>query len=319
MEINTFVKDLSALNIAVTGGAGFIGSHIVDELVKRGANVTVIDNLSFGKLENLKGVINKINFIKGDLRDYETVKNAFKGIDYVSHQGALRSVFVSIEDPQQYNEVNILGHFNVLKAAKENNIKRVVFASSSSIYGDNNNFPLKEEFTPNPKSPYALTKLVGEKYCKLFCDLYGLETVNLRYFNVFGERQDQKSQYAAVIAVFIRRILDGQKPTIYGDGLQSRDFTYIANNVHANILAFFAKNIAGETINIADNSSISLIQLIDKINKHLGKDIKPEFAPARPGDIKKTQGDNTKAKLLLDYKPLYSFDEGLIKTIDYLK
>jgi len=300
----------------VTGGAGFIGSHIVEELVKKGEDVTVIDNLSFGKRENLEKVNDKINFIEGDIRDKDLLNKEFKGKDFILHQAALRSVLNSFNNPEEYHDVNVNGTLNVLKAAKECNVKKVVFASSSSVYGDVKEFPQKEAHTTNPISPYAKTKLKAEKLCKEYSEK-GLQTVSLRYFNVFGPKQDPKSEYAAVIPKFITALLNNQQPTIYGDGEQSRDFTFVKNVVNANIKAC-GENTSGEIINIACGEKITVNQLLEKINQLLGKNIQARYKKPRKGDVKHTLADVSKQKELL--KPeLINFDEGLKKTIEWFK
>ncbi len=299
----------------VTGGAGFIGSNIVRELVRRGESVKVIDNLSTGHRENLEDLMDKIEFVKADIGDLEALQKEFKGADYVLHQAALCSVPRSIDNPINSNDANVAGTLNVLTAARDNKIKRVVYASSSSVYGDITTPAKIEEERGKILSPYALTKLAGEIYCQLFYELYGLETVVLRYFNVFGPSQDPESQYAAVIPLFIKAALNNESPVIFGDGVQSRDFTYVANNVEANILAATRPGIAGEVFNIACNTSISLNELVAEINHILGKNIKPVFKPRRSGDIKHSKADITKAKTLMGYEPKVSFREGLKKTV----
>ncbi|MBW2978015.1 SDR family oxidoreductase [Candidatus Woesearchaeota archaeon] len=313
-------EQLKGRKVVVTGGAGFIGSHIVDKLVSFGAEVTVIDNLYGGKIENIAHVKDKIKFIKGDILDLDLLKKEFKDADFVSHQAARRSVPESVEDPDPYNEVNVVGHLRVLQAARDCNVKRVTFASSSSVYGDTDKFPQQETDYPMPISPYAITKLTGEAYNKMFFELYGLEAVNLRYFNVFGPRQDPSSQYACVIPKFILAVLNNQEPTIYWDGEQTRDFTYVENNANANLLAFLSKQkVGGEVINICAGQGITVNEILKQINEHLGKNIKAKFEPRRPGDVRHTKGDSIKAKKLLDYETKINFKEGLIKTIEWFK
>lgn len=303
----------------VTGGAGFIGSNLVKELVKRQETVKVVDNLSLGKLANLKEVMDKITFIEGDICDLELMEKTCKGVDYVLHQAALPSVPRSLQDPLASNKNNVEGTLTVLVAARDNGVKRVTYAASSSAYGDIEGEFKSEEMPANPKSPYALTKYAGEVYAQQFTKLFGLETVCLRYFNVFGPNQDPNSQYAAVIPNFIRLILKGEAPTIYGDGEQSRDFTYVANNVEANILAANAKTGAGEVINIACGESTTLNQLVDLINEELGTNVKPIYEPARAGDIKHSKARIDKAKQLIGYEPLVDFKQGLRETILWYK
>ncbi|MBU0535796.1 MAG: SDR family oxidoreductase [Nanoarchaeota archaeon] len=303
----------------VTGGAGFIGSHIAEELVSRGDEVIIIDNFFDSKPETLDHLKGKIELAKGDIRDKELINKLCKGTDIIFHQAARRSVPASLKDPFEYNDVNINGTLNILEAARNNDVKRVIFASSSSVNGDAKVFPQKEDVNPDPRSPYALTKLAGEKYLRIYWKLYGLETVSLRYFNVFGPRQDPNSQYAVVIPLFIKAIMNDQQPVIFGDGSQSRDYTYIANVVEGNLLAAAANKdaVGGEIFNIADGNSIKVIELVNKINKILGKDVNPAFAQERAGDVQKTQSDNTKAKNILDYIGKVSFDDGLKKTVEW--
>lgn len=301
----------------VTGGAGFIGSNIVKTLLEKGAKVQVLDNFATGKRENIKPFLENKNFklIEGDIRDFSIVKEAVEGIDYILHQGALPSVLRSIEDPITTNSVNILGTLNVLEAAKEAGVKRVVYASSSSIYGDSKVLPKKEDMAPNPVSPYSLSKYVGERYCQIYYQIYGLETVCLRYFNVFGPNQDPTSQYSAAIAKFIYLMKKNERPVIYGDGLQSRDFTFVENVVEANMLACEANEVVGEVFNIACGKSLTILQLVDFINKILGKNIKPIFTKPRPGDIRQSLASIEKARIKLGYKPKIDFEQGLKKLI----
>lgn len=303
----------------ITGGAGFIGSNIAKELVSRGDTVKVIDNLLTGHKENLAEIIDQIEFIEGDIQDLDLLQKEFAGFDYVLHQAALPSVPRSIDDPIASNQNNIDGTLNVLVAARDAKIKRVVFASSSSVYGEADAEYKTETLPINPLSPYALNKLTGEYYLKLFYTLYGLETVSLRYFNVFGPSQDPNSQYSAVIPLFIQAILKGEQPVVFGDGEQSRDFTYVANNIEANILAATSAKGAGEVMNIACGASISLNQLIALINQELGTDIKPVYNDPRAGDIKYSKADVKKAKDLIGYEPKISFEQGLKETIKWYR
>jgi len=305
------------LKFLVTGGAGFIGSHIVDALVKNGDSVKVIDDFSAGRRENLEGVLSKIELIKGDIRDKELVNKAMAGIDYVLHQAALRSVPKSLTNPPLYNDVNINGTFTILDAAKNAGVRRVVAASSSSIYGETDTLPEKEGLPPLLISPYALTKLAAEYYCRIFSHIYGLETVNLRYFNVFGPRQSLENQYAVVVPKFITCMLNDENPPVHGDGTQTRDFTYIENVVQANIKAAVTSGIKCEVFNIACGKAYSVLDIIKYVNKILKKDIKPEFTPKRPGDVKHTLADITRAKDLLGFEPKMGFEEGLEKTVEY--
>lgn len=304
----------------VTGGAGFIGSNIVKELLQQGQEVVVLDNFSTGKRENILPFMNTSGFtmIEGDLRSFHIVRAAVKGVDYILHQGALPSVPRSNNDPITTNDVNILGMLNILEAAKEFGVKRVVVASSSSIYGNSETLPKVENMPVNPLSPYALTKYAQERYCQIFSQIYGLETVSLRYFNVFGPNQDPNSQYSAVIPKFIRLIKNGIEPVIYGDGSQSRDFTFVENNVWANIQACTAPQAAGEVINIACGEHYTLIELVNMINEILGTNIEPKFAPDRTGDVKHSLAGIGKAQELLGYEVRVDFKEGLERTIESL-
>ncbi len=301
----------------VTGGAGFIGSHIAEALVKTREEVIVFDNFCTGKKENLSAIIKKIKLIKGDCRDFNLVKKITKGVDYVLHQAALRSVPMSVKDPLSFNEVNVTGTLNLLMASYQAKVKRFVFASSSSVYGNIKIFPEKENFLPKPISPYAATKLCGEYYCFMFSRIHGLETVSLRYFNVFGPRQSLESQYAVVVPKFITCLLNNKPMPINGNGYQSRDFTYIDNVVEANLLAAKAKNISGEVFNIACGWDYTVLDLAAIINKIMGKNIKPVFLPLRPGDVLRTLADISKAKKLLKFKIKVNFEEGLERTVKW--
>jgi len=303
----------------VTGGAGFIGSNIVDELVRRGEEVKVLDDLSSGKKKNLESVSGKIELIEGDIRDSAALKKALKGCDYVIHQAALRSVPKSLENPQLYDDVNVKGTLNVLIASHENKVKRLVFASSSSIYGDTIKLPQSEDQIPQPISPYAATKLSGEHYCRVFAKSYGLETVALRYFNVFGPRQSLESQYAVVIPKFITCILKDEQPPVDGDGKQSRDFTYVENVVDANLTAAVREGVSGEVFNVACGKGYNLLELVRILNEIIGKEIKPKFMPPRIGDVKHTLADVAKMKKLLKLDPKVDFVSGLRKTVEYFK
>ncbi len=303
----------------VTGGAGFIGSSIVDELVRRREEVKVLDDLSSGKKKNLEDVLSKIELIEGDIRDPAALKKALKGCDYVIHQAALRSVPKSLEDPLLYDDVNVKGTLSVLVASHENKIKRVVFASSSSVYGDTVKLPQSEDQIPQPISPYAATKLSGEHYLRVFAKSYGLETVALRYFNVFGPRQSLESEYAVVIPKFITCILKDEQPPVDGDGKQSRDFTYVDNVVEANLAAAVREGVSGEAFNVACGKGYDLLELVRILNEIIGKDIKPKFMPPRAGDVKHTLADVTKMKKLLKIDPKVDLVSGLKKTVEYFK
>jgi len=303
----------------VTGGAGFIGSNIVKELLDRNETVRVLDNFATGKRENILLYKDNPNFriIEGDLRSFHVVRDAVKGVDFVLHQGALPSVPRSVNDPITSNDVNILGTLNILEAAKEFKVKRVVFASSSSVYGNSEFLPKQEDMAVAPLSPYAVSKYAAERYCQIYYQLYGLETVCLRYFNVFGPNQDPTSQYSAVIPKFIKAVNENKQPVIYGDGTQSRDFTFVTNNVEANLLACTAENVAGEVFNIACGVKYTLIELVDEINKALGKDIQPLFDIDRSGDVKHSLADISKAQNLLNYQVKVNFAEGIKRTVEH--
>ncbi len=307
----------------VTGGAGFIGSRIVETLVKKGHFVRILDNFSSGKEENLIFTIglsaNTYDLIKADIRDKDACLKATEGIDFVLHQAALRSVPKSLRNPEDYNEVNIQGTLNMLEAARENKVSCFVFASSSSIYGETDKFPQKEDFIPQLISPYALTKLTGEYYCRIFAKNYALNTMSLRYFNVFGPRQALDDEYAVVIPKFIASILNDEPPPIYGTGKQSRDFTYVDNVVAANILATEKSNSKGEVFNIAGGRDYSVLELVNKLNQIMEKDIKPVFLSPRPGDVFKTLADLSRAKKFLGFTPKIEFNEGLKLTVEYFK
>ncbi len=301
----------------VTGGAGFIGSHLCEELVCRGESVTVLDNFATGRRENLSAIAQRLRIVEGDLRDLAIVRQAVQVADYILHQGALPSVPRSVTDPITTHQVNTEGTLNVLVAARDERIKRVVFASSSSVYGDTPVLPKREDMAPAPKSPYAVSKLVGEHYCRVFCDIYGLETVCLRYFNVFGPRQDPTSEYAAAITKFVRAILDGAQMTIYGDGEQTRDFTYVANVVEANLLAAKAPGAAGQVINIACGCQISLNEVVRCLAGISGCEPQVQCDPPRPGDVKHSRADISRAEALLGYQVQVPLEAGLRLTLEW--
>ncbi len=304
----------------VTGGAGFIGSHIVEKLLTLGHKVKVLDNLSTGYKKNLEAVFSDIEFIEEDFRNLEAIKPHFKGVDVVFHQGALPSVPRSVDDPVTTNDCNITGTLNVLLASRDADVQRVIYAASSSAYGDQDADVKVETLMEKPLSPYATSKLTGEHYCKNFYNVYGLETVCLRYFNVFGERQDPTSQYSGVIAKFVNTMVSGQRPTIHGDGTQSRDFTYVANNVDANILASaVGKEACGETINIACGTNINLNELVKNLNAILGTSIEPFYDEPRKGDVKHSLAGITKARTLLNYTPAISVAEGLARYVSWVQ
>lgn len=304
----------------VTGGAGFIGSNITRALLEKGHFVRVLDNFATGKQENIRDFLQNPDFelTECDLRDYPSVLHAARDIDYILHQGALPSVPRSVSDPITTNEVNVLGTLHVLQAARETGVRRVIYASSSSAYGNNPVLPKIETMPVQPLSPYAVSKYAGERYCQVFSEIYGLETVCLRYFNVFGPRQDPSSQYSAVIPKFINLIRKGERPVIYGDGLQSRDFTYIENNISANILACTAPGAAGKVFNIACGERYTLLQLVTAINDILGTHIAPLFQEDRPGDVKHSLASIQQAKDILGFQVITPFMDGLKKTVDFI-
>jgi nucleoside-diphosphate-sugar epimerase len=303
----------------ITGGAGFIGSNISRRLVREGAFVRVVDNLLTGKKSNLADVIDSIEFIEADMGDEDIARMCMKDIDIVLHQGALPSVPRSVEDPAATHQHCVDATFTLLMAARDAKVRRFVYAASSSAYGDSPTLPKVETMIPNPLSPYAAAKLFGEYYCSVFSKVFGLETISLRYFNVFGPFQNPQSQYAAAIPAFVTSILNDQPPTIYGDGRQSRDFTYIDNVVHANLLAARAARTAGEAINIACGQRVTLNEVVQLINGHLGKKVKPVYAPTRAGDVKHSLASIENAKTLIGYEPVISFSEGLARAIEWYK
>jgi len=301
----------------VTGGAGFIGSHIADHLLRQGHRVRIVDNFTTGNRDNLSTLTGELEVFEISITDKDALDKAFVGADYVFHQAALPSVPRSVADPLTTNEMNVTGTLNVLLAARDAGVKRVAYAASSSAYGDVDAEYKTEDLTPDPISPYAVAKLAGEFYCKSFTQVYGLETVALRYFNVFGPRQDETSQYSAVIPKFIAAMSKGQSPTVHGDGTQSRDFTFIDNVVHGNLLAIKAPEASGEMMNMATGGRISLLDLIEKINTVLGTNIEPTFTESRKGDVKHSRAGIDKARDLLDFSPVVDFDTGLARTIDW--
>ena len=302
----------------VTGGAGFIGSHLSEELVRRGQKVKVVDNLVTGKRENLAHLA-QVEFVKGDLAEAAVARRAVADVDYVLHQAAIPSVPRSVADPVSSNRANVDATLSLLVAARDAGVKRVVYAGSSSAYGNAPTLPKVESMPTAPLSPYALQKLVAEQYCQLFTTLYGLETVTLRYFNVFGPRQDPSSPYSGVISLFISALCDGQRPTIYGDGEHTRDFTYVANVVDGVLRACTAEHASGEVINVATGGRVSLNELFERIRKVVGAEVQPVYAEPRAGDLKDSQADIAKAQRLLGYEPLVSFEEGLSRTVAWYR
>ena len=306
-------------NYLVTGGAGFIGSNIVEALVRQNKSVRVLDNCSTGDLSNLEDVIGRVQFIHGDIQDLALVREAVRNVDYILHQAALPSVKRSVDDPIATNETNIVGTLNVLVAARDADVKRLVYAGSSSAYGNSDRLPKREDMPANPISPYAISKYTGEQYCKVFYQLYGLETVILRYFNVFGKRQNPNSHYAAAIPIFINSFLEGKPPIIFGDGEQSRDFTFVENVVQANLLACHAEDAPGEMFNIACGERMTINSLVNIIRELMGSDIEPIYGQERKGDVRHSQADISKARETLDYRPSVDLEAGLEKTIRWLK
>ncbi|HET9193260.1 MAG TPA: SDR family oxidoreductase [Vicinamibacterales bacterium] len=302
----------------VTGGAGFIGSHLAEELARRGERVRIADSFITGKRENLKHIPG-VELIEGDLADLAVAQQAVAGVDYVLHQAAIPSVPRSVQDPITSNRANIDASVNVLVAARDAGVRRLVYAGSSSAYGDTPTLPKVETMGTAPRSPYALQKLVAEQYCQMFTRLYGLETVTIRYFNVFGPRQDPSSPYSGVISLFIRALVEGRQPTIYGDGEQTRDFTYVANVVDGVLRACTAPDASGEVINVATGGRISLNQLFDVLKGLTGADSSPLYAEPRAGDVRDSQADIGKARRLLGYQPLVALDQGLAQTVAWYR
>jgi UDP-N-acetylglucosamine/UDP-N-acetyl-alpha-D-glucosaminouronate 4-epimerase len=302
----------------VTGGAGFIGSHLSEELVRRGHRVRVADNLSTGKRRNLDHIPG-VEFVEGDLADMPFAARVVQGMDYVLHQAAIPSVPRSVKDPITSNRANVDATLNVLVAARDAGVKRLVFAGSSSEYGNTPTLPKREDMATSPLSPYALQKVMGTEYCRMFTRLYGFETVVIRYFNVFGPRQDPSSPYSGVISVFSTALIEGRQPTIYGDGEQTRDFTYVANVVDGVLRACTAPNAPGEAINVACGTRISLNDLLRVMNGIVGTSLQPIYKEERAGDVKDSQADISKAKDLLGYTPSVSLEDGLRHTLDWCR
>ena len=304
----------------VTGGAGFIGSNLADELIKQGAKTTIVDNFITGFRENLEEISGDFDFIECDINDEEILKKATKDIDVIFHQAALPSVPRSIDNPKETHQACVNGTFNLLCTAKENGVKRFIYAASSSAYGNQPTLPKVETMKPEPLSPYAAAKLVGEYYCRIFNEVYGLETISLRYFNVFGPRQNPSSFYSGVISRFIDALMKGETPVIFGDGETSRDFTYVANVVNANIKAAQTNKGFGEVINTANGDLVTLNELLETLKQITGKqDVQANYEEERKGDVKHSQADNSKAKEIYGYEKLIDLEEGLQKTIDWWK
>lgn len=307
------------MKVLVTGGAGFIGSHLTEALAARGEKVRVLDNLATGHLENLDAVRGRIEWLQGDIADLETVQNAAHGTDVIFHQAALPSVPRSIKNPRASHDANLTGTLNVLIAARDNRVTRVVMASSSSVYGNSPALPKVETFAPAPLSPYAVTKLAGEQYAQVFANLFQVSTICLRYFNVFGPRQDPNSQYAGALAKFVRCALHGERYPVYGDGEQSRDFTYIENVVRANLLAASCETDGAAVVNIAGGARTTLNQIIAILNELTHQDLPTQFGPPRAGDVLHSHADITRARELLQYEPTVDVREGLRRTVEYYK
>ncbi|MBM3285742.1 MAG: SDR family oxidoreductase [Candidatus Eisenbacteria bacterium] len=305
--------------VLVTGGAGFIGSHLADGLAARGRAVRILDDLSTGRRQNVEALLSRypdrIDFIQGDVRDAATVSDAVEGVVAVSHQAALPSVERSVRDPWTTHQVNADGTLILLEACRRAGVERFVLAGSSSVYGDQPELPKRESMAAAPRSPYALSKLVAEQYARLYAELYGMGTVTLRYFNVFGPRQDPESPYAAVIPLFIRALAEGRSPTIYGDGNQTRDFTYVANVVEANLKALDGPRLGGQALNVACGERISLLALLDHLGRLMGREPKPVFAPPREGDVRDSQADVSLARQLLGFAPTIGFEDGIRLTV----
>jgi nucleoside-diphosphate-sugar epimerase len=306
-------------NYLVTGGAGFIGSHLVERLVSDGHAVRVLDDFSAGKEENLAPFLSRIEVVRGDIRDVDTVKTAMRDIEIVFHEAALGSVPRSVADPQTTHDVNITGTLNILLAARDAKVRRVVYASSSSVYGETPELPKHEKMTPQPLSPYALSKLTGEHYISVFKQVYGFEAVALRYFNIFGPRQDPNSHYAAVMPKFATALLSGERPIIFGDGLQSRDFTYVENVVEANLRASLAEDIAGRAFNVACGGRYTLLELLTKMKEFLNSDIEPIHESPRAGDVRDSQASIDAARVGFDYQIKVGFEEGLRRTVEWYR
>lgn len=305
--------------VLVTGGGGFIGSHVAAHLLEQGHHVRVLDNFATGRRENMRVLGGDVELVEGDIQSYERVNKAVAGCEFVLHQAALPSVPRSVQDPLTSNATNVIGTLNVLLAARDHDVRRVVCASSSSVYGANPQLPQSEDHAPVPISPYSTAKLAGEGYARSFCGVYDLETVCLRYFNVFGPRQDPTSQYAAVIPNFITALMAGRSPVIFGDGEQSRDFTYVANVVRANVLAMDAPDAAGRVYNIACGERVTLNRLVAELRDLLGSELEPVYEPSRPADIRHSLADLTRAHAELGYEPLVRLREGLERTIQHFQ
>jgi UDP-N-acetylglucosamine/UDP-N-acetyl-alpha-D-glucosaminouronate 4-epimerase len=305
------------MKVLVTGGGGFIGSHLASRLADLGHDIRILDNFASGQRSNMLSLADDVELIEGDIQSYERAHNAVTGCEVVLHQAALPSVPRSVQDPLTSNATNITGTLNVLLAARDAGVRRVIFASSSSIYGSSPEMPKREDVLPLPISPYAAAKLACEGYCRSFGDVYGLETVALRYFNVFGPRQDPRSEYAAAVPKFINELMAGERPTVFGDGEQSRDFAYVENIVDANLLAMDAQGVAGQVFNVACGESITINQLLEELRELLETDIEAEYVAPRPGDVRHSLADISRARTALGYEPSVDLREGLRRTIEH--
>jgi UDP-glucose 4-epimerase len=303
----------------VTGGAGFIGSHLVEALVRRGDGVRVLDNLSTGRISNLASVIDRVEFLEGDIRDVKAVDSAVEGVDGIFHQAAMVSVPLSVEQPMTNHAINVDGTLNVLEAARRHRVGKVVYASSASVYGDENDPPLVETMAPRPISPYGLSKFVNEQYARLYARTYGISAIGLRYFNVYGPRQDPGSPYSGVITIFIHRMMSGRRPTIYGDGTQTRDYVYVSDIVRANLLAAESAGGAGDVFNISTNHETSVLELWHALTDTAGVDLAPEFGPERPGDVQRSWASFERARRVLGYEPLVELTEGIRRTLEWMR
>jgi UDP-glucose 4-epimerase len=303
----------------VTGGGGFIGSHLAAHLAELGHDIRILDNFASGQRSNMLALPDDVELIEGDIQSYERAHNAVTGCDIVFHQAALPSVPRSVQDPLTSNATNITGTLNVLLAARDAGVRRVIFASSSSIYGSSPEMPKREDVLPLPISPYAAAKMACEGYCRSFAEVYGLETVALRYFNVFGPRQDPRSEYAAAVPKFINELMAGESPTVFGDGEQSRDFAYVQNIVEANVLAMDAQGVAGQVFNVACGEAVTINQLLDELRTLLDTDIEADYVAPRPGDVRHSLADISRARTALDYEPSVHLREGLRRTVEHFR
>jgi UDP-glucose 4-epimerase len=311
--------EVREMRVLVTGGAGFIGSHLAEALVRAGHRVRVLDNLYSGKRANLAAVRDDVDFVKGDCADPAAVRRAMRGIEAVFHEAAIPSVTRSVQDPIASHRGNATATLCVLTAARDAGVRRVIYAGSSSVYGDSKHLPKREDMETRPLSPYAVGKLMGEHYLRIFASLYGMETLTLRYFNVFGPRQDAASPYSGVISLFTAALLAGRRPVIYGDGRQSRDFTFVANVVDANLRALAADTATGDVLNAATGTRVTLNRLLAALSRHLGRKARPRYLPARAGDIRHSLADVSRARRELGYRPFVDFETGLRETVEWYR